>query len=66
MIAFAVSAYLVISIGFFIMITLMMMIGAMFGSLSLGDYFKAAGVSVIWPVMLVWGFGNWTIHKIRN
>ncbi len=65
MIAAIVSVYLVISLVFFFLILSMAVMATLFGSFPGSDIIKIFLYSFIWPVMIVWGLGNWIIHKIR-
>lgn len=66
MIALLITIYTIGFLGMAGFILLMMTIGALFGSLPTSDIIKAFAFAAIWPILIVWGFVNWTVYKIRN
>jgi len=66
MTAFLISTYLGLSTVSFIVISILMIIGSMFGTVPMKDYMKAVVVSIIWPVLLVWVLVCWSYYKIRK
>jgi hypothetical protein len=65
MTAFLISTYIGLSTVSFIIISILMIIGAMWGTVPMKDYLKAVAFSFIWPVLLGWILICWTCHKIR-
>lgn len=67
MIESLIAGYIVISLGFFALIAFVCIIGwAMtFSSGSFGDYMKLVAISLLWPIMIVWGVVNFIRKKIK-
>lgn len=66
MIAAFITIYTIGFLGMAGFILLAMSIGAMFGSLPTSDIWKAFAFAAVWPILILWGFANWTVHVIRN
>lgn len=66
MIALLMTIYLIGFLGMAGFILFALGVGSMFGSYPTSDVWKAFAFASIWPVLIVWGFCNFVIYKIRN
>lgn len=67
MIESLIAGYIVISMGFFALFASVCIIGwAMtFSSGSFGDYVKLVAISLLWPIMIVWGAINFMRKRVK-
>lgn len=66
MIAAFITVYAIGFIGMAGFILFALGVSAMLGSFPTNKIWKAFALATIWPILIVWGFINWIIHKIRN